>query len=291
MAMMCPAGIEPYKDLYIYLLNGRLSRYDEHLLGRAFLGNWVEGGNSFLFFSRPSREVVAGISDIHPGLELVEEHYFSYEEWQGGENEAIRVGRFLIIPPWVEREAAEGVIEIFLDPGVVFGNCLHPTTRDCLKALCLIAARDRLDRVLDLGTGTGILAIAAALLGAKKVVAIDVNPLCVEPAGRNVGLNHLEEKIRVVEGSAEEMASEPADLVLANIHCEVIKGLLKRRSFREKKRLIISGLMRSQYQDVRSELERRDFRIVRAWDHEMTWYTVLAVKKEDANALRGKDCH
>ncbi len=138
--------------------------------------------------------------------------------------------------------------------------------------------------MLDLGTGSGILAIAAALLGAKRVVAIDVNPLCVKTAGRNVGLNHLEEKIQVVEGSAEEMASERAELVLANIHYEVIKGLLKRRSFREKKRLIISGLMRSQYHDVRSGLEGRDFRILRAWDHEMTWYTVLALKKEDANA-------
>lgn len=68
----------------------------------------------------------------------------------------------------------EDVIKIRLDPGVVFGNCLHPTTRDCLKALSLVAEMDPLDYVLDLGTGTGVLAVAAALLGAKRVVAVDL---------------------------------------------------------------------------------------------------------------------
>jgi ribosomal protein L11 methyltransferase len=284
MTMICATGSKPYNDLYVYLLNGMLSNNDEQILGDAFLGNWVEGGNSFLFFSRPSRDVVAGVSSKHPGIELVEDHYFTYEQWQGGGLDAIRIGKFLIVPPWVDREAGEGVIKIFLDPGVVFGNCLHPTTRDCLKALSIVAAKDQMDRVLDLGTGTGILAIAAALVGAKRVLAVDLNPLCVKTARENVKLNHPEGTIRVVEGSAEDIVGEPADLVFANIHYKVIKGLLGRKSFSKKRQLIISGLMRSQYRDVRVELERRNFRIVREWDHEMTWYTVLAKKEGERGA-------
>lgn len=250
------------------------------MLGDAFLGNWVEAGNSFLFFSRPSRDLVAGVSDRHPGMELVEDHYFTYEQWQGGGLDPIRIANFLIVPPWVESEACEGVIKILLDPGVVFGNGLHPTTRDCLKAISFVAEGDQMGRVLDLGTGTGILAMAAALLGAKRVLAVDLNPLCVKTARGNVRRNHLEGKVQVVEGSAEDIVGEPADLVLANIDYTVIKGLLERGPFCEKGRVVLSGLMRSQYRDSLLELKRHQFQILRTWDHEMTWYTVLAKKEE-----------
>lgn len=288
--MICSTESSPYKDLYVYLLNGMLSRYDEQMLGDAFLGNWVEEGNSFLFFSQPSKDVVVKTSSKYLNIELVEDHYFTYEQWQGGGLDAVRIGRFLIVPPWLEAGGGEGLIRICLDPGVVFGNCLHPTTRDCLKALSLVAEKGQMGRVLDLGTGTGILAIAAALLGAKRVLAVDLNPLCVKTARENVKLNHLEGKVGVVEGSAEDIVGQSADLVLANIHHEVIKGFLKKKSFNKKKKLIISGLMRSQYREVRFELERSQFRVLCEWDHEMTWYTVLA-KKEEVNGRRGKDCH
>lgn len=267
---------KPYKDLYVYLLSGVLNKHDEGILGDAFLGNWVEGENSFLFFSRASLDIVSGLLRLRPGLELVEDHHFTYEQWQGGWLDTIRIGKFLIVPPWVKRGADEGVIKILLDPGVVFGNCLHPTTRDCLKALSLVAANDQFDRVLDLGAGTGVLAIAAALLGAKNVLAVDLNPLCVKTARENVRLNDLEGRVQVVQGSAEDVLSEHADLVVANIHYKVIKGLLEQPSFCEKKRLILSGLMRSQYRDIRVGLERGNFMIIREWDHEMPWFTILA---------------
>lgn len=288
--MICLTESNPYKDLYVYLLSSMLSRYDEQMLGDAFLGNWVEEGNSFLFFSQPSKDVVVKISSKYSNIELVEDHYFTYEQWQGGGLDAVRIGRFLIVPPWLEAEGGEGLIKICLDPGVVFGNCLHPTTRDCLKALSLVAEKGQMGRVLDLGTGTGILAIAAALLGAKRVLAVDLNPLCVKTARENVKLNHLEGKVGVMEGSAEDIVGQSADLVLANIHHEVIKGFLKKKSFNKKRKLIISGLMRSQYREVKFELERSQFRVLCEWDHEMTWYTVLA-KKEEVNGGRGKDCH
>jgi ribosomal protein L11 methyltransferase len=132
--------------------------------------------------------------------------------------------------------------------------------------------------VLDLGTGTGILGVAAALLGAKRVLAVDLNPLCVRTANENVRLNDLNGIIRVVEGPAEDFVNEAADLVIANIHKEIIGRLLQKEGFRKKDRLIISGLMRSQYREIKARLGSYDFKIVHEWDHDMTWFTMLAEK-------------
>ena len=266
----------PCPDLYIYLMKGILREKDEEFLGDAFIGNWVEGKSSFLFFSCPSRERIEGLLNYCPDLELDEDYHFSYDEWQGGGLDVLEIDPFVILPPWLKNRPDNNAMEILLDPGVVFGNCLHPTTRDCLRALSSSSGETGLGHVLDLGTGTGILAIAAALLGAKKVVAVDLNPLCVKTAARNVELNHQEEIIHVLEGKAEDFADDPADLVVANIHYEVIRRLLEKGSFHEKTRLVISGLMRTQWRDLKKQLEKRGFQPLREWDDDATWFTVLA---------------
>jgi ribosomal protein L11 methyltransferase len=269
----------PCEDLYIYPIKGVLRQDDEALLGNGFLGNWVEAESSFLFFSKPSRGRITRLLAARPGLELDDEFHFAYEEWQGGGLDPLAIEPFLIVPPWLERGPQQGLITILLDPGVVFGNCHHPTTQACLMALSLVARKTPLRRVLDLGTGTGILALAAARLGAREVLAVDLNPLCVKTATRNVELNHLKGIIHVIEAKAEDLADDPADLIIANIHYEVIKQLLKRAAFSKSGNLIISGLMRSQYRDITIRLRQCGFHPVREWDHDMIWYTVLASRK------------
>jgi len=266
----------PYDDLYIYLLEGLVKKEEESFLGTAFLGNWVEEDTSFLFFSKPSADALSQLLKMRPGLEVIEDYHFAYDQWQGGGLKPLRVDDFIIVPYWERVEVSEKEIKIILDPGVVFGNGLHPTTRDCLRALAFTGRQRPFDRVLDLGTGTGILAVAAALLGAKRVLAVDLNPLCVRTANENVRLNDLNGNIRVVEGTAEDFVDETADIVIANIHQEIIERLLGKKGFHKKSRIIISGLMRSQYRDVRAQLGKYDFRIVHEWDHDMTWYTILA---------------
>jgi len=266
----------PCEDLYIYLIKGVLRDDDEAFLGSDFLGNWVEAGSSFLFFSRPSRGCIDGLLAARPDIQLEDEFHFAYEEWQGGGLDPLTIDPFLIVPPWLERDPQQGLMTILLDPGVVFGNCHHPTTQACLKALSLVARKIPLGRVLDLGTGTGILALAAARLGAREVLAVDLNPLCVKTTARNVELNGLSGVIHVMEARAEDLADDPADLIVANIHYEVIKELLKKNAFCETENLIISGLMRSQYGDVTVRLKEFGFHLIREWDHDMTWYTVLA---------------
>jgi ribosomal protein L11 methyltransferase len=256
-------------------MNGEVFEAEERDLGGAFLGNWVEDGYSFLFFGAPARDAVSRLLKARVDLRLVEEHRFSYEEWQGGGLDPIRTGSLVIVPPWVPVEAGEGVIPILLDPGVVFGTGIHPTTRHCLEALCFLQVEGFPQKALDLGTGTGILALASAFLGAREVLAVDLNPLCVKTARRNVALNHLEGRVRVAHARAEEHISAPAELLVANIHYPVVEALVAAGGFDHRRRVLLSGLLRSQAGALRGEMRKLGFRLAREWDHEMTWYTML----------------
>jgi ribosomal protein L11 methyltransferase len=265
----------PYQDLYIYYLEGPFNRRVESLLGPNFLGNWIEEGSSFLFFSRPSKELLQGIVDKNNRLRLVDEFHFTYEEWQGGKIKPLKISRFLIVPPWEDGQEGHGEIKMLLDPGVVFGTSLHPTTRDCLLALVKIYENHQLNSVLDLGTGTGILAIGAALLGAERILAVDSNPLAVRTALLNVRLNGLEKKVKVREALAEGSIDHDFDLLVANIHYDIILKLIKAEGFLKKKCFILSGLMRSQVRDILFQLSKYPIEIVHEWSHNMTWHTIL----------------
>lgn len=270
---------KPYQHLHIYLVKGLVRENDEPCLGETFLGNWVEDDSSFLFFSRPADKTIARLLKLRPELEWIDDFHFTYEQWQGERLKTFKVADFVIVPAWEEITNPGEGLPIVLDPGVVFGNGLHPTTRDCLGALSHAASQRPFEKVLDLGTGTGILALAAARMGAKSILAVDLNPLCVKTAKQNIELNGLDEIIRAVEGRAEAFGNETADLVIANIHWEVINSLVNEEFFRNKERLLISGLMRSQRSDVMGQLRENHFEVIHEWDHEMTWFTMLAGKR------------
>jgi ribosomal protein L11 methyltransferase len=135
----------------------------------------------------------------------------------------LRISRRLVIcPAWRSYRARAGEAVIRLDPGMAFGTGQHATTLMCLRALEETVRPGA--TVLDLGTGSGILALAAARLGAASVLALDTDPQAVGAARDNVRLNGLEAVVHVEEGTVEK-APGPFDVIAANISAPVIVDL------------------------------------------------------------------
>jgi ribosomal protein L11 methyltransferase len=211
------------------------------------------------------------ISQQH--LTLLDKYHMKYDEWLGEKFSAFTVGRFFITPPWENSAQGTADIKIILHPGLVFGTGSHPTTRSCLQALEWVCHQERVYSVIDLGTGTGMLAIAAARLGCEKALAVDNNFLAAKTARNNVRLNRHDGQILVIRGSAKDWVDLPADLAIANMHYDVIKHLICSDGFFKKKWWIISGLLRSQAREVASRLSRYPIRIVKSWENDGIWHT------------------
>ena len=262
----------PYQNLFIYYLSGRF-RPGRGFKPEHYIGSWEEGEFSFLFFTRPNKTLVEATVNRLAGLELLDHYHMTYSQWQGGDIVPCRIGRFTISPPWFEVDKQNAENTIILDPGVVFGNGTHPTTRDCLEAIQLAFEDITIHRALDLGTGTGLLALAAALMGCPKVLAADLTLLAARTAQRNVRLNGLSERILVAQGDAEKFMDFTSDLVVSNIHYDVMKNLIGTSGFLNKKRFILSGLMRSEAARIESTLADLPVDIIRRWDQDGIWHT------------------
>lgn len=199
--------------------------------------------------------------------------------------------RTVIVPAWEAHAPAAGEIVIRLEPGMAFGTGLHPTTRLCLAALeeHLVAHDD----VLDVGTGSGILSIAAAKLGARSVLALDADRSAVTVARENVTLNGVAATVTVQHGTLPGGDAVPHhfvdggsltildrgqfDLVLINILAPVIAGLAPGLAARLTPggRVIAAGLIESQEQDVRDALGAQELQVI-ARAQEVDWVSLVA---------------
>jgi ribosomal protein L11 methyltransferase len=269
----------PYAELFIYRMEGRLDSYSPIDTG-AYLGHWQEEESAFLFFSSEMTSAVEDLLRRQPHLRLIDSTRMAYDQWQGAFSGTERIGRFHILAPWhaTAADAADADrIPILLDPGLVFGTGTHATTRDCLKALELAADGGvRPGTVMDLGTGTGILALAAARLMSARVLAIDLNLLAARTAARNVRLNGLSDRILVAQTRAEDAIGGAADLVAANLHGEAMLRMMAAPGFPKKRWFILSGLMRSDAKEVRRRLDVLGIAIREEWVQDGIWHTYYA---------------
>jgi ribosomal protein L11 methyltransferase len=181
------------------------------------------------------------------------------EAWKA-DYRPLRIGRsFLIVPSWCETEAAAGDRVITLDPGMAFGTGLHPTTQLCLQAVEELVEKGA--RVLDVGTGSGILAIAAVLCGAD-VWACDTDPVAVRTTTENAAVNGV--RVALTVGGIDLVPEGRFDLVVANILAPVIERLAPALAARLEPsgRLVVSGILSEQADAVASALARAGISIV-----------------------------
>lgn len=172
------------------------------------------------------------------------------------------LGEHIVIrPSWEEYEAKPGDRVITLDPKQAFGTGTHATTRLCLKAIERVMAEHPAETVFDVGAGTGILAILAAMMGAKHVVAVDTDPVAVAAAVENAEINGVAVANRL--GSAGDLTGQ-ADLVVANILAEVIIELAADlfRITRPGGRLVTSGIITRKADDVARALREQGFKVL-----------------------------
>ena len=189
-------------------------------------------------------------------------------------------GRIIVCPTWEdhelsEAEAAEGLKILRIDPGMAFGTGTHETTSLCLKAMekylwpgC---------RVLDVGCGSGILSIAADLLGAGDVLGIEIDPVAVEVSRENLGLNGCGDNVRVIEGDLTKGVDYRADVVVANLMADLVMMLSSdvRAHMNPGAKYISSGIIDEKLEEVKAAIIACGFTIEEVMTDGM-WCAVVA---------------
>lgn len=200
----------------------------------------------------------AGISGVRVETREVQE-----EDWQDAWKayyKPVSIGKHLVIKPtWEEYSTRGDEIIIHMDPGQAFGTGTHPTTAMCLEMIEEFIKPG--DKVVDVGTGSGILAIAAARMGAAKVMAVDSDPVAVGAARENVRRNGLDAAVEVREGNLLDNVGGRFQLVIANILSSVIKELAPEAAgvLEAGGHFIASGIIKERLPEIRSVLEKTGF--------------------------------
>lgn len=217
------------------------------------------------------------------GRMKIEETPVKDEDWANNWKKyykPLRIGEHIVIKPtWEEAELKDGDITVELDPGMAFGTGSHASTHMCLEFLEKTIKKG--DRVLDIGTGSGILGIAALKLGAESVTAVDIDPLAVKIAKENAALNGFSEpEFTVFEGDLADKVSGEYDVVLANIVADIICELSKSvgKYVKDGGKFITSGIIEFKADNVRKALSENGIRIIEE-KNQKDWNSFLCDKE------------
>ncbi|WP_335869310.1 50S ribosomal protein L11 methyltransferase [Bacillus sp. 2205SS5-2] len=204
--------------------------------------------------------------DIDIGLNKVEISEINEEDWATAWKKyyhPVKISeRFTIVPTWENYQpVSSDELIIELDPGMAFGTGTHPTTVMCIQALERTVRHG--DDIFDVGTGSGVLSIAAAMLGAKSVDALDLDEVAVRSARLNVELNKVEDVVTVSQNNLLEGKLGQTDVIVANILAEIILRFTK-EAFELVKPggyFITSGIIQPKKQEVKDALQNVGFKI------------------------------
>jgi ribosomal protein L11 methyltransferase len=187
--------------------------------------------------------------------------------------------KFTIVPTWeVYEPVSSDELIIELDPGMAFGTGTHPTTVMCIQALEKYVKPG--DMIIDVGTGSGILSIAAAMLGAKSVRALDLDPVAVDSAKLNVKLNKVQHIVTVSQNNLLDRIDERANIIVANILAEIILRFVDDayRLLEKDGYFITSGIIQAKKQEVKDGLTAAGFVIEETLVME-DWVAFIAKKR------------
>ena len=264
-------GIYDPKDILELSANGVIWDYmDEHLIvddGKAQVKGYfpvdgfdtlkgeLDGKLDFLKKNSPfelgSLEMTKTVVDDNDWVESWKENY-----------KPIHAGRVTIVPQWIDYTPAQGEYIVKIDPGMAFGTGEHESTKMCLQLLQAMGVEGK--SVIDVGTGSGILALASAKLGAKSVEAYDIDDVAVKAAKDNAALNGLADKLKVDNANLLDKTTGKFDIVLANITADVLITLSATLGDYLKKGgvVIISGIILKREDDVKKAFLGAGYEII-----------------------------
>ena len=247
-----------YDWLYVYHLDlDKIPQVNDQDL----IGVWMEDQTAVLFFHRPKEKLVAQLCQTYK-CSIIYQADLAYRDWEAGQLiSSFTVDDMTVAPVW-----EKGPADIRLDPSVIFGSGFHPTTRVCLDALLkyLKTPEIEINSVLDLGTGTGLLSIAAALCGAENVIAVDNNPLACEVASSNCKINKVEDRVTVhqMDLRSNLPSTEGCNMLIANLYRGLLEQLFKTPSFWKADFYILSGFIHSMEPELLAEIPTEKLRFL-----------------------------
>ncbi|MEY8191181.1 50S ribosomal protein L11 methyltransferase [Peribacillus simplex] len=242
----------------------------------SFLGDTIdaikESINNLLLFDIDLGKNVVSISEVN------EEEWAT--AWKKYYNPVKISERFTIVPTWEDyTPVSSDELIIELDPGMAFGTGTHPTTVMCIQALERTVQPG--DLVVDVGTGSGVLSIAAALLDAKRIQSLDLDEVAVQSAKQNVELNKVQDKVSVSQGNLLDGVKEQADIVVANILAEVIMRFTDdvAKVVKPGGYFIASGIIQTKKQDVKEAIIASGFTVEETILME-DWVAIIAKRND-----------
>ncbi len=266
--------IPPDALLYIYEIRGETA-IELATPPRSFIGLWNEDDFAYLFFDKSEDDYVRKLVACSRSI-LGSRHEMRYKDWQSGlPEQGITLAGVHVVPPGAERTPHDAVV---LDPSVVFGDGSHPTTASCLRALKRIVRTSSVHSMLDLGTGSGILAIAGVRMGIGHVLAVDKNRLAVSVAGKNVAANRMCSRIRTLEGEARWFVGGHFQLVAANLPFQVLTDLAVADGVDRHAFWIISGINEQQGRVLKELFAEQGFETIVHYDAH-PWVTFALARR------------
>ena len=266
--------------------------------GVQFEGEWITAycyaGNETQVCLRSLTRFYRDLQQLHPDLptlRVVQEN-LATEDWSESWKAFFKptvIGKNIVVKPtWEPHEPSPGQVVIEIDPGRAFGTGKHPSTALCMEALEGILSETVMEEmvsapsVLDVGTGSGILGIVAARLGAKPVLGVDIDPEALEVAQGNLERNRVGESMSVSDTPLDQV-KETYDVVVANLTASLLTQLADSLCNRvsAKGMLLLSGILTEQVEEVVKWFETQYFKMVKSWSRE-EWHTILLMRKRIA---------